>query len=217
MRSVVAAAALALVAGLPQPQATSLPGIARQIQIIYVEPAGEVFAPAEQAGARSQIEAAMQWWEELSPITLTLTITGTSFMTTTADFVYDEPGLFVNTVPRPAGWRTLMLFVVDNQTSLRGFYGGKPGTSWPGGDIALMTLASPLAAVTAHELGHLLFYLTDLYHAPCAIDIMCRDIEAYAAHTIGCVSLGRMGYPCRRVFVPYVTVPPSTESDLARQ
>jgi hypothetical protein len=55
--------------------------------------------------------------------------------------------------------------------------------------------------VAAHELGHAVYGLPDLYEG---LDIMnpFQAREAYEVGAVGCASLAALGAPCRRVYLP---------------
>jgi len=61
-------------------------------------------------------------------------------------------------------------------------------------------------AIIAHEFGHLMFGLPDLYHDnPCNVtDIMCNPVQAYRMGMIGCQSLATLGKPCMFVSLPLI-------------
>jgi hypothetical protein len=172
--------------------------IVQSVQIIYVQPSGETFTADEQAVAYTSVQAALDWWHELSPITTTLTITGTRIFTTTAD-VYDsadwlEP-FFIYRNP------VITVLIVDNSVSRRVFYRNRAAKArnWYATTWAVLhgfPGSTGLASTITHELGHILYDLPDLYYQACKLDIMCWPASAYPARYIGCVSLQRLGASC---------------------
>lgn len=62
------------------------------------------------------------------------------------------------------------------------------------------------AAILAHELGHVLYHLNDLYDdGPCdPYDLMCAPETAYHADWLGCQSLAAIGGGCKTQYLPIV-------------
>ena len=179
------------------------PSTARPVQLIFVEPAGEVFTTEEQEQARVSVEQAIAWWGDLSPTPIAMAITGTELLTTTDD-VYHGWGWARPFLADDNPVTTI--FVIDNSISGRLIFDDSAGETqdyynmiaivlYPNSDPDAMT------AATAHEFGHLLY---DLPHQQGATDIMNNWLTAYKMRFIGCESLEILGAPCTRVSLPLV-------------
>lgn len=177
------------------------PVVDRGITIVFVEPPGEQFTNTMQAQAYGDTAQALAWWKTLSPIPTELRVKATRAITGTNE-VY-------TTLPYFSG--DLTIVIIDNQQSgrlledrARGLANGDAGMVW----VVLGTGGMPLQADIAHEIGHAVYGLPDLYQTPdacVAMDIMCfRHDQAYAARWIGCGSRALLGDPCRVTYLPIV-------------
>jgi len=175
--------------------------IERAITVVFVEPAGETLTAEERQNALSAIADAAAWWEALSPIPTQLTIGATQSMTTTED-VY-------TTLPIIPG--NLTVVVIDNTASGALIQGHTEAAA--SYDLRMIwtttSRGTPLPVRMAHELGHAVYNLPDLYKTPalCTLtDIMCMSQrDAYVTKQIGCQSLAYLGYPCvlHRLYAPF--------------
>lgn len=167
------------------------------ITILFVEPPGESFTVAQQCEELRDIQAALEWWQSLSPVPTRLHIAQTQFITTTED-VYET---------LPIGEGDLTIVVIDNRQSGRLIQDRiEGGASYDLGTVWVVTTDNNAARVT-HELGHALYNLPDLYSTPAlciGIDIMCgTQRDAYQQRFIGCQSLAYLGRPCQRTYLPF--------------
>lgn len=168
--------------------------------LIYVESPGETFSPAQRATTRAQVADALAWWDRaavaggLAPPGLALVEVQTAQVDDPFAPLWFAP---LVTYDNPA----LEIYVVANHRAralLRGRFAGEAAPAYR----ALFAVAHAypgLAPTVAHELGHVLYDLPDLYERPgqCrAMDLMCYPAPAYAAGTLGCRSLATLGQPC---------------------
>jgi hypothetical protein len=184
------------------------------VRIVYVQPAGETFTAEERAYAYQSVQAAAVWWEELSPITTTLDIVDTTEVLSPSFDVYaHHEQLFAEGVVVPAvSPGEMLLFIVDNSTSRReltGGWGSADGLGYYRGAV-LVVNTGEIASLIAHEFGHALYDLEDLYIQPRktpagTLDIMDYTVGiAFQQKTIGCTSLAALGKPCAQVYLPVV-------------
>lgn len=171
----------------------------REIRIVFVQPVGETFTIEEQAQARTAVEAALSWWEELSPISTTLTISTTEAIT--VEKAVNDPPFWILDYFEPSPYITIA--VLDNSESGDELWGGGYAGANTAYDVVLITstatdLPNATAALLAHEMGHVLYDLPDLYTGGCQhTDIMCNPITAFNERVIGCESRVAMGVPCQ--------------------
>lgn len=180
--------------------------IDRNVQIVFVQQPGEIFTIEEQQQVVASVKGAIVFWSDLSPLTTTLAIASTELFTTTFA-IYDNPQWFDAIFDRP---HDITIVVVDNSSNGKPLPAGNFAGANTHYDVIVVTtrannLPGEQAALLAHELGHVLYDLPDLYTHGCSgVDIMCNPITAYGAYTIGCVSLEYLGYPCQRIYLPAI-------------
>jgi hypothetical protein len=173
--------------------------IDRPVRLVFVQPAGETFTAEEQAEALESVKATLSWWEELAPISTTLTISATNVIT--VEEGVSDPPWWIERYFEPSPFITIA--IVDNSESGSDLWAG----GWAGAnthyDVILATnpdlnLPNALAALLAHEMGHVLYDLPDLYTRGCQhTDIMCNPVTAFNERIIGCASRAVMGMPCQ--------------------
>lgn len=174
---------LALILALLPPAAPPTP-----VRVVLVG----AFTPAEQAEAVSRVERAVAFWEARAPqpagaVVVTppvLAVLPDSYPAWLADLgFHDEYTVYIlNTPPYPFG-------PVHWHANFAQRY-------------TVTTYNHPVSteATLAHEIGHLLYNLPDLY--PCGeTDIMCNPASAYPDR-LGCATLAHLGAPCQRVALP---------------
>lgn len=173
--------------------------IHRDAFILYVEPAGETFTQEEQQRSAQYAQDAADYWIKLSPITTTVTIVGSAFITTT-DNVLDDPYGLIWSAAIPDG--TLPIIIIDNSDSGRAMLGNT--TLGLGSKYSIFTTSRAGPDIYAHEYGHALYDLSD---QPVAFyDIMNGfPLLAYDRHMIGCDSLAELGKPCTTIVLPIVS------------
>lgn len=177
--------------------------VERNIRIVFVQPAGETFTIEEQAGVRATVETALGWWTTLSPITTTLTISATEAIT--VEDAVNDPPWWITRYFEPSPLVTIA--ILDNSESGDVLWGGGYAGANTHYDVVLITstttdLPNATAALLAHELGHVLYDLPDLYTGGCQhTDIMCNPITAYNERIIGCESRTTMGLPCHHRYL----------------
>jgi len=180
------------------------------IHIIIVSPDSENVPSSAFNDAVRYTADSLEWWRRLSPIHITSSIVSVVSITRTDDF-YDNPIGSTIDVAMPD---SISIFMIDNAISHTAIYSSYIGIAWPNNNTpstwVLMYPESPFYASStlAHELGHLLFDLPDLYVDPNNCyepDIMCYPIWAYESNMIGCISRSIIGYPCKRIFIPMMT------------
>lgn len=196
---------LLIIVSLVHPTAT----VQRDIHLVFVQPQGETFTPEEQALATQQVRDGIAFWMDRAPLSTQVRVRSSQLLTTDADVFrtveWSQP--FWNT-SATAG---ITLFVIDNSESSDAFWDTLPAFCYPQYSVAMILLSQrvqdAVAISVAHELGHLLYNLPDLYYdGPCTgIDIMCEPVMAYRMRFIGCTSLATMGSPCQRVVLPMLT------------
>lgn len=172
--------------------------IHRDVFILYVQPVGETFTQEEQQYAMNNAIAAIDYWQELSPITTSVTIIGSAVITAPDDILDDPYGLIWDAhIPDGA----LPIIIIDNSESRRALYADTIlGMGYPN----VMFIVNEVGPdIYAHEFGHTLYGLTD---KPDIYDIMDSfPMLAYDRHMIGCGSLAELGKPCTTIALPMVT------------
>jgi hypothetical protein len=179
----------------------------RTIRLVLIAPVGETVDMTAIQTAQQSVMGAASFWHDRAPFAFELWIASTETITTTAD-VYTRDIAWAMGLGDP---QHITIVVVDNRVSRRQLLLGDAG-GWaaPWANLAVVTLRqavglNALAAIIAHELGHVLFNLPDLYDIPGACthtDIMCFYVAAYNTPAIGCASLAALGYPCQKVHMP---------------
>lgn len=178
------------------------PTITRTIHVVYAQPAGEIFTNDEIIAAQSNIQDAINYWQELSPITTTLEIISTQLITTEYD-VLSDPSMVLQLDSVQFAVESLPIVVIDNSNSGRYIYGNNVGVA---SYAAIYVVSNAGAATYTHEMGHALYNLPHQYQS--AVDIMSLDpYVAYQRHTIGCESLQILGKPCQRIYLPIINIP----------
>lgn len=171
----------------------------RRIALIFVEPSGESFTPEEQQQAIQNATDAAQYWMELSPITTTVQIISTQFITTTED-VLSDPNRAMQSPAVHFNADELPLIVIDNTESRRVLFDMALGLA---SYASIYVVTSANADTYAHEMGHAFYNLPHQYQAD--YDIMSLyPPAAYQRHMIGCASLEVLGRPCGRIFLPII-------------
>lgn len=180
--------------------------VKRDVRIVFVQPNGEVFTLEERAQAREAVEAALGWWEELSPISTTLTISATE--TITVESAVNDPPWWIERYFEPSPFVTIV--ILDNSESGSELWAGGYAGANTYYDVVLITstttdLPNATTALLAHELGHVLYDLPDLYTKGCYhTDIMCNPITAFNERIIGCLSRAAMGVPCQHRYLAII-------------
>jgi len=181
--------------------------VTRAVRLVIVQPPNEtVDAVAIQTAQQAVVDAAA-FWHDRAPFVVDLALASTEVLTTEAEVYTDtawSAGLASTDVSR------VTIAVIDNRNSGKLLRGRQGGWAQPWNALAVAVLRhvvgqNALPAMIAHELGHVLFDLPDLYPilGACAhTDIMCYQVAAYNMPTIGCTSLATLGYPCQRVNMP---------------
>ncbi len=180
---------------------TSAKTISKPVHIVYIEPVGEIFTQQEQEQTYSYVENAIQYWQTLSPITTTLSIVDTEFLTTTED-VLEYPGLasYLNNKVRISDTE-VYLYIIDNSNSLRFISQDNDGLA---DYYSIWVTTSSLDSTYAHEFGHNLYNLPHQFQE--SIDIMgLYPKAAFDRHTIGCASLQELGSKCHIILLPIVS------------
>lgn len=175
--------------------------LTRDVRVIFVEPTGESFNQTRANAALGAIQTAMAFWQGHA----VLTITSTSILTLTDPTTFSD---LTWSLPMLAPNGPVTIFILDNTVS---------NARLPGGDVGdaqdyfraiwVCQFGDVLPAVLAHELGHVLFDLPDLYRTPdqCAHpDIMCDHVAAFQRGFIGCNSLAFLGTPCHAAYLPRI-------------
>lgn len=178
-----------------------------QLQVIFVIPVGEELTTEEREVSLQSIRGARSFWERHIPEALDLEIIERANITETdriyTDFSWSPPH-HGNGIPT--------LFIIDNSSSRRLFILssgiraiGVTRTDW-NVSYVLITGAvgtNGLAAVIAHEFGHLFFDLPDI--ALLARDIMSVPTWAYNDDVIGCQTSMSLNRPCDYVtYLPHL-------------
>lgn len=151
--------ALALAFNLTQP-ISDTQAISRTLVVMF-EAGGQQVTEVSRAYAVDDVQEAVNWWHDLSPIPLHLTVAQTVPTTT---FTSDIIPLYITSG-------------LESYTDRRSIWIGDNGPF--------------RSAVVAHELGHVLFGLPDWYLQSGAcefIDVMCEPVSAYYSRIIGCRS-----------------------------
>lgn len=180
--------------------------IQRSVRLIVVQPPYETVDAAAIQTAQQGVRDAATFWRMRAPFVVDLVLVSTEVITIEGD-VYRDTAWSIGL----ADPNYVTIVIIDNRKSGgKLLLGRQGGWAQPWNALAVMLLRqsvgqNALPAMIAHELGHVLFDLPDLYVIPgaCSMpDIMCYQIVAYNTPTIGCVSVARLGYPCKRVYLP---------------
>lgn len=180
----------------------------QDVVVVLVQPAGELFSEQEQYNAVKGIDNAYLFWKRngyaKSVNVVTVAIQqpiNNPYSTILSQWAAPQ---LIDRNP------ITTIYVVDNENSAALLFGKYAGYSQEYYNIIVVVLY-PLGenqmeyeSLVAHELGHNLFDLPDLYNQMCAYDIMCRSSDAYAAGFIGCQSSAYLGKPCTKLFLPGV-------------
>lgn len=179
--------------------------------VFFVQPWQEHFSPEEQEAALLGIERAFAFWKKngyepaihIQPHGVV--IPSSDPYSTLVSQWFGSPAAL------PAD--SLTILVVDNETSGSFFFSHSAAYSQDYYQLIVST-HYPLAAnseayeaALAHELGHVLYHLPDLYDGACSFDIMCFPLLPYGQGFVGCDSLAYLGRPCTRLFLPGVLFP----------
>lgn len=186
------------------------------VNIVIVSPDGDTGSDEVTEQAIKTVQSGLDWWKALSPITITSTIRSVTVITSTEDYYKD-------TITQSYPWMTdtaITIFAINNTTSHHQIcFPITDGEICVSGGFAFQPWgwflmdSEDASSVAAHEFGHVLFNLDDLYHddpACLEVDIMCEPAIAYATRMIGCRSLYTLGHPCQRIYLPMI----ATRGDL---
>ncbi len=179
--------------------------VQRSVRLIVVQPPYETVDAAAVWAAQQGVIDAAAFWRSRAPFTVDLLLVETSIITTEID-VFSGTEWSIGL----ADPNDVTIVIIDNRNSGKLLFTRQGGWAQPWNALAVVLLRhvvglNALPAMIAHELGHVLFDLPDLYAIPgaCSMpDIMCYQVVAYNAPTIGCVSLALLGAPCKRVYLP---------------
>lgn len=196
-----ALAIVLLLAALSPAQAASevLP-----VRLLYVESPGEQFTPDGLSAARTAALEALAWWYDRAPSPVAYRVTEELLIAVGNPFTAERwmaPYVtFENQI--------LEIYIVANAHSGKMLY-GHAGYAAPNYRAVFVVSDSVtgLAPAIAHELGHVLYGLPDLYNIPGACrapDIMCYPAAPYRAGIVGCLSLAYLGNACERTYLPQV-------------
>lgn len=184
-----------------------------RIKLVYIQPAGETFTEDEKAEVLRNTQAALDWWTALSPHTSSLSIDPVAETRLTSTTVYTDPFSLYSVKPGE-----ILLFTIDTSTSNRtlcytyrktcNIYSG---LGWPNGGPVVVgfTNRGTTPQVIAHEMGHAVYGLLDVYLLPRqqvrTIDIMDSSFfTAFAQRFIGCYSLNLLRAPCKSTYLPTI-------------
>lgn len=186
-----------LVLAVLLPQVQEQAGIHRVLSVVFVEPVGEQFTNEEKDVELEKLRIAIHYWEELSPVTTTLTLLPqTSTITAEAD-IFDQPYVSHQSLAD----QDLLILIFDNSQSQETFYNYALGLALPS---LIYIVSSTGADVYAHELGHAVYNLPHQYHTD--YDIMnLYPLAAFQLHRIGCGSLAELGRACTSVYLPVIS------------
>lgn len=168
----------------------------RDLQVVFIQPADEEFTQEEQNKALNDLRAAFAYWDRHAPLSYTVQISSTLFMTTTEDIL--------NETNRPVHVDDLAIFIVDNSNSreylLQNRFIGLAS------DTTIWTLTLANAETYAHEIGHMLYGLG--HHYDSAVDIMNLVPEvAWQLDTLGCATrkdLVALASQCQQYYFPMI-------------
>jgi hypothetical protein len=179
--------------------------------LVFVQPNGETYTPQEQAYTVQQVTEAAAFWG----------YTVTELHTRKFEIAIDpytnslDAWGYVDRVWKPN--QAITIYIVDNSISGNYFFNNSSsGYAHIADRWIVVRLNDSLAAVTAHELGHVLYGLPDWYTqaGKCtAIDIMCDANAAYSSGIKGCLTLAFIGHPCYTVSLPLVTITKGSQVD----
>lgn len=179
----------------------------QHVRIYFVQPDNEIFTQEEQAASIVGIRNAYSFWQTNGYTkTIEIDTTGmlypkTSPYSTLLTEWYDTPLIEDNPITT--------IFIVNNKTTQsklftsegynQEYYNIIVALLYPFGETQ-----THFESVLAHELGHNLYHLPDLYYTKCSNDIMCRPYYPYQRGFVGCKSLAYIGRPCTLYYVPLI-------------
>lgn len=174
----------------------------RDVHIVFVTPPGESFSKEDCKQIRANIQAAFDWWSS-SRVPTQFNVLDERIITSTLD-------IFKRLDTSTYGQSAITMYIVDNRHNWQLFSGHSALAYIGTGPIYITSMAimephtsTRLGQATiTHELGHSVYGLTDLPRTE--PDIMGEPWFVYNQHFIGCVSLGRLGYPCNKTFLMYI-------------
>lgn len=168
-----------------------------RVIVYWVQPEGEQLSYLEQTQTLQDLQTAVDFWSDLSPITTTLDIVPSGVVTSSAD-IYEYP--YSIKYGRSLPENAFFVFIFDNSESRRKFHNDAVGLS---GLDAIYVLGSSGSGTHAHELGHQLYNLPHQYNQPADIMGLYPEYSLFI-HQIGCASLSVMGHPCTYYYLPAI-------------
>lgn len=172
------------------------------LNVIFVEPVGEIFTDSEKQYALESIRNGYDFWDIPMPEVHTsdLQIASNPYASIITDWC---TCVLVADISKT-------IYVIDNSESKLLLFGNQGGYAQNYFGIAVLVLdAAPveLSARVAHELGHVYYNLPDFYLTPGKCnqeDIMCYPQIPYQHKFKGCLTMELLGTPCYKVSLPLV-------------
>ncbi len=206
MKKLFLAAFAAIIFALyPSPASGYPETVDRTIYVVFVQNPDHPLNADQMAASMASIRSGAQFWNELAPITTTLTLAEPQVITVDGDL---SASFWSWSRPYWRPVNDITFFVLDAQP--------QPGISdylaktWAGDEATLVWgfygAGDWFAATSAHELGHAAFLLPHALGAGDGNDIMSlAPMSAYQFRSVGCTSRARLGHPCHKVFLPLVS------------
>lgn len=182
------------------------------VALYLVVPPGVSEQPDDAGQAKGSVQAALAWWRDHDPARTTFVVRALRRVT------LPRPGDdgWLLPIPRYPAGDNLAVWVYVNRDPWYTLPGSPLGAGLGlayGGNV--ITVLEPRqmpwtrAATIAHEVGHVVYTLPDLYRddPACAqgLDLMCNADAAYIQSWLGCRSLARIGGACRPIYLPLIT------------
>lgn len=188
-------------------QAQAAPREVHHVRVYFVQPEHETFTQEEQQSSIIGITHAYQYWQT-NGYTKTVEIEPKGILYPNASPYSTILDQWYG-IPLVDNDEITTILVVDNQTTLSTVL-GMEGYSQEYYNIIAVVLypfgrsQTYFESVVAHELGHILYHLPDLYYSTCANDIMCYPYHPYKNGFVGCTSLASLGRPCAKYYIPLI-------------
>lgn len=178
----------------------------KTVRIYIVNSPGETMIASKFPAIQSDIERGLQFWSDLAPDHPTFEIIGLTPIDRTEDVFHT-----LSWSVEYASDADLTVFVIANEQSRRLLFDDAAGEAQEFYRFAFAVEygfpgANGFPATIAHESGHVLYSLPDLYRhcGTCPPDIMRWPVPAFDLYFIGCESLATLGSPCKTVSLPII-------------
>lgn len=180
----------------------------KTVRIYIVNSPGETMIASKFPAIQSEIIRGLQFWSDLAPDHPQFEIIGLTPIDRTEDVFHT-----LSWSVEYASDADITIFVIANEQSRRLLFDDAAGESQEFYRFSFVVEygfpgANGFPATIAHESGHVLYSLPDLYWlcSTCPPDIMRWPVPAFDLHFVGCESLATIGSPCETRSLPLIVV-----------